>query len=264
MNTTTPPRPIPSAAPSPTRVLDHLDAEWSRLGVDRRNVALLRGWRLSDPRFGAHHTPDDLVAAIRTESPQLSTLRCHALLGQVEASPFASRCLLQTMIPGLGGIVKSWIGQVERDPSIADRVAAYRLDVEVVSAAHVAIREWAGTEREYPIRRMLVRARQLSKYRLDRETRHHDVSAPFEVDVAATPSADASASSERLLGVLSDAVEVGVLSKAEAKLIAESRCLDRPICDLAAEFGMSERTLRRHRMTAERTLIESAPALRAA
>ena len=167
------------------------------------------------------------------------------------------------MIPGLGGIVKSWIGQVERDPAIADRVAAYRLDVEVVSAAHVAIREWAGTEREYPIRRMLVRARQLSKYRLDRETRHHDVSAPFEVDVAAPP-ADTSASSERLLAVLSDAVEVGVLSKADAKLIAESRCLDRPIRDLAAEFGMSERTLRRHRMMAERTLIESTPALRAA
>jgi hypothetical protein len=247
-------------APRPTHLLTHLDAEWTHLGVHRLSIRELNQWRAVDSRFDGYASPAALIDAVRHGSIEESVTLCHALLGQVDGSPFAARCVLQVLVPGVAGILARWLGQAQRSPTMRDQLSSYELDVELVSAAHTAISERAGTEQNYPIRRLLVRARQCAQYRIKMETRHDD---HVELDPELTPATESASGTEDLLEVLVEAVNAGALSAAEAHLVAVTRCFGKAPRDLVGEFDLSERTLRRRRQRIEARLPEVAAQLAA-
>jgi hypothetical protein len=154
--------------------------------------------------------------------------------------------LLQLLLPGVRRLARRWWTLGDRDERAAavvaalwTRVRAYPIDRR---PAKVAANILLDAEKE--LRRAAQRNRLLADALPD------ELPAPAHRETAAV----------ELIQLLSQSVDEGVVSQADAQMIAAFRIGGTSLRELAVRHGASYRTVKRRRARAERALIGAAAA----
>lgn len=220
-------------------LFDQLEHEWRAIGADRRaarglsEILDLAGARDLE---GVRHW----VAGARpaASDPLLLALVTRA----ADGDQLAGRVMLQLLLPGTRRLARKWW--------------ALGNDAERQAAAAAAVYDRI---RNYPVARRpgKVAANILLDAGSILRRQVHDSRGLVGFDDTREVQAEPRIGhpSLELAQVLSDAVDEGVLSTAEAQLIAASRIAGRRLADLAAERGAALRTVQKHRRAAEATLV---------
>jgi hypothetical protein len=234
-------------------VVELLDREWGRLAADPRAAQ-----RLPDVcrSAGAASSLAAVERFVRSADPPAADAVLVALAARaVEGDELAARVLLQLLMPGVRRLARTWwaLGEPE------ERAAA------AVAAVYDRIRR-------YPLARRprRIAANVLMDAASDLRRAARGAAAPAAEDcradrpgwepVAAEPEHPAL----ELADVLAEAVRAGVVSAADAELIAASRIAGVPLAEIAERRGAKLRTLQWRRRRAEATLSASASAVLAA
>lgn len=219
-----------------------LDKEWRRVGSSHAARRALQVWAAADAALVGYSTPAKLVEAIQHRGRPLTSDR---LLGAVVRAgrwdPSASRCALQTLIPGLRAIGCSYSGMDDPED----------LDARLVAAAWEEIR-YTSPEAPWVARRVLrAVARRLANERRA-EVRARVVEAETEPMAPHCRSV-----AEEALILLARAVERGIVSAEEATLIAATRLTGEPVAAVAWP-DESVAALQQRRFRAEARLAREA------
>lgn len=88
-----------------------LDQEWRRLRSSALARRALRTWADAEPLLLGFETPGELVEAIQHRGrPVTSDRLLCALLRAGRSDPFAARCALQALVPGLRAMGSAYVG----------------------------------------------------------------------------------------------------------------------------------------------------------
>lgn len=224
-------------------VFTELDREWHDLGVSRLARSRLREWTACSPTLQGYSTPAELVAdANRRGDPVRSDRLLVAVTRYaIAGDDLAGRTLLQAILPGLRAITRRYqpIGRA-RGHDIANLVLAHAWE-------HI---------RGFPLDRRP--ARIAANLICDTQQRvHRQVNRPalesVSLDVLTCDPA-APPTGENPHDWLDHAVERGILTSGEARLISVTRLGHDTIADLATALGCDPATLRRRRRRAETRL----------
>jgi hypothetical protein len=222
-------------------LFEQLEYEWRSLGSDRRTAR-----RLSDVLALAGATDLEGVRRwVGSASPAESDPLLLCLVGRAaEGDQLAGRVMLQLLLPGIRRLARKWwaLG------SECEREAA------AVAAVYDRIRRYPLARRPGKVAaNILLDAGAILRRQV------HDSRGLIGLDAVRELSADAAVDhpSLELAEVLHDAVREGVLTPADAELIAASRIGGRRLADLAAERGAALRTVQKHRHAAEAALVAS-------
>ena len=227
-------------------VFDLLEREWRTLADDRSTARRLR--RVCQVAGGAS-TLGEVEQFVRRADHEsadrvLVQLARHATEGA--GDELAARVLLQLLLPGTRNLARRWWALGDADERAAAAVAAvyqrirrYPLDRR---PAKVAANVLMDAARE--LRRTAARTAPCTPV-ADIGTREAEV-----------PSSSDAAS--ELAEVLVDAVHDGTISWGDARLIAESRIAGTRVAAIAADHGISTRTLWARRQRAEQVLTRRA------
>jgi hypothetical protein len=220
-------------------VFEALDREWVRLRVDRSAaVRLADVCRLA----GGALSLAEVEAFVRRAVPEDADRVLLGLVARaVEGDGLAARVLLQLLLPGTRSLARRWwaIGDHEERSAAAVTAVYHRI-------------------RCYPLVRRPGRVAANILMDAARELRRSVPKVPVVLSadpaVAYRVTADSPPAAVELAEVLVDAVDDGILERADAELIARSRIAGDRVADIAAHRRLGSRTLwdRRHR--AERTL----------
>jgi DNA-directed RNA polymerase specialized sigma24 family protein len=227
-------------------VFELLDREWGRLGADARAAP-----RLEDVcrRAGGARSLAEVERFVRDASPPEADAVLVALAARaVEDDGLAARVLLQLLMPGVRRLARTWWALGDAD----ERAAA------AVAAVYDRIRRYPLARRP---RRIAANVLMDAAADLRRAVR----SAGAATGV---PAVDGWAAAEpvavepvhpavELAEVLAEAVRGGLVSAADAELIAASRIAGVPLADIAERRGAKLRTLQWRRRRAEETLSAS-------
>lgn len=222
-------------------VLELLDGEWVRLAADpstaRRlpEVCSTAGGATSLAEVERFVRAADPTAADRV----LVTLVARAVEGDV----LAARVLLQLLLPGVRRLARTWWALGDAD----ERAAA------AVAAVYDRIRRYPLARRPGRIAaNVLMDAAQDLRRAIRPEMWDPE---PLGSDDGCEPAAEAPEHPAlELVGVLVDAVADGVVSAADAELIAATRIAGVPLAEIAERRGGSLRTLQWRRRRAEAML----------
>jgi hypothetical protein len=243
------------AVTSPT-VFTLLEADWAAVA----QTSLPAGWQ-DDPALTRHRTLADLVAATeRRTEPGASDQILAALARRATSSPadeLAARTLLQMLLPGAKALARRlpWLGDS------TERAAA------VIACLYEQIRTYPFQRRPARVAANLLCD---TRQRLLRTTftrragagrpRPLEVSLEHLADQGALPEPSAVEPSpgEELLTLLTWAVHCGHLTRAQARLIGQSRIAGSSCEELGVGAGLGAHSLRRRRQRAERALREAA------
>ena len=227
-------------------VFDLLDAEWRRLGTDRRAARRLTAVVALAP--GAT-TLADLEHHVRAAGPEDADRVLLGLVTRVvdDGDDLAGRVLLQLLLPGTRNLARRWWALGDPDERAAAAVAAVYRRIRTYPLARRPGRVAANV--------LLDAAREL------RQSVPRVVATPSDRPLAAAAGRP-TGSADELAEVLADAVSAGVVSAQDARLIADTRIAGRRITDLAAAERLSTRTLWDRRQRAERRMTTAyAPAV---
>jgi len=225
-------------------VIDQLNREWARLADDPRVAHRLQHVCKT---AGGSARLRDLQRYVESASPAVADRVLVALVGPASAgAELEARVLLQLLMPAVRRLIRQWWTVGDRDERAAmvlaavwQQITTYRLDrrpqkvaLNIVMDARKQLQRLAaasgpGTE-ELPV----------------------DHPAPEPDPAAAVELAE----------VLSVAIEEGVLTAAQAQLIAAYRIGGTRLTDFAVQHGAPYRTVKRWRAQAERTLLVGAAA----
>jgi len=225
-------------------VFDLLDGEWRKLSHEPTTARRLRDvCRCADDA----RTLADVEAYVRGAGPEAADRVLLALVTRaVAGDELAARVLLQLLLPGTRNLARRWWALGDPD----ERAAA------AVTAVYHRIRHYPLERRPGKVAAnvLMDAARELRRAaaRIDRCVPHDDRRAA--ADAADNQPTDAA---EELAGALLDAVDDGTITRADAELIARSRIDGTRIATLAADHGMSSRTLWARRQRAERALAQA-------
>lgn len=231
-------------------VFDLLDQEWLSYRHSRGARNALRRWKEDGSSF---NLLDDLDAVVRAARGPRAHGADEILLGLVTKAPtdpVAARVALQTIVPGLAGVARTYRLRWGREETGA----------MVVAAAFERVVRYSCHRPGSPMGNLVLDVRHdLYELRLKEvaletalaEIRFQDISGDF------SPS-DKRAPAEELASVLEDAVTNGAIRGRQASLIYRRRVLGVSTDTLAEAEGLRPCTIRKHRREAERALVASA------
>ncbi|HEY8526385.1 MAG TPA: hypothetical protein VIL48_15540 [Acidimicrobiales bacterium] len=246
-------------------VLELLDREWARLAAGPRAAR-----RLPEvcAAAGGAGTLGDVERFVRAAEPAAADAVLAALAARsVEGDDLAARVLLQLLLPGVRRLARTWwaLGEPE------ERAAA------AVAAVYDRIRRYPLARRP---RRIAANVLMDAASDLRRAARSAggpgspagvvaDEGSPGAVGPAPEPGWEPVDRAPEhpaleLASVLAEAVAAGVVSAADAELIAASRIAGVPLAEIAERRGAKLRTLQWRRRRAEETLTAVARSVVAA
>jgi DNA-directed RNA polymerase specialized sigma24 family protein len=225
-------------------VLEQLDREWAGLAGDREAARRLpEVCRLA----GGARSLGEVERFVRAADPPAADRVLLALVARaVEGDELAARVLLQLLLPGVRRLARTWWALGDAD----ERAAA------AVAAVYVRIRR-------YPLARRPGRIAANVLMDAARDLRRAVRPAGWEPEPWADGDGLEPIAETRdhpaleLAGVLVDAVTDGVVSAADAELIAASRIAGVSLAEIAERRGASLRTLQWRRRRAEAALSAS-------
>ena len=222
--------------------VSRLEREWVTL---RRPLALrLREWGEEEPALARFHSADELTRCLLAPGPWAardSVLA--ALLARTRIDPLAGRVVLQAMLPGLKRVAERAILDVR------DREELWQL---LLAFTWERIRTYPLERRPRRIAANLLldaRRRALDAFIGERRLRTRRPAA------AATAPAMAEIPSGDVEVLLARAVRAGALSRAEARLVLQTRFYGVSLVSLASARGVPYDALRIRRRRAERRLL---------
>jgi hypothetical protein len=235
-------------------VFELLDREWGRLGADAGTAQ-----RLPDVCrcAGGAGSLAEVERFVRAASPAAADAVLVALAARaVEGDGLAARVLLQLLMPGVRRLARTWWALGDAD----ERAAA------AVAAVYDRIRRYPLARRP---RRIAANVLMDAGSDLRRAAAQHsrprswcqDTNFGGENDgwaVAEPIAVESVHPAVELAEVLAEAVRGGLVSAADAELIAASRIAGVPLADIAERRGAKLRTLQWRRRRAEETLSASA------
>lgn len=225
--------------------LQRMEKEWAALARSPEARRALRRWDGSEALAGADSLGEILER--RRQSPVRAKAVLAALAARAGDDDVAARTLLQAMLPGL--IVLGRRLTASGWPWSGTNVMA-----DALSCAWVIIRRYP-VHRTSSVALNVVRdtERALLRQRPSREV-------PYGGEPNPGKGLARSAEDEAMSGIASagfmvtDAWRRGVITRFGARVIFESRVIDRPIAELAATAGVSAATMYRARLAAEAQL----------
>lgn len=222
---------------------DGLEREWKALASRSESKDALRRRSAADPRLADFIGFDELIAAVRRPpSAKVGNDVLAALLRLGSEDPFARRCLLEALMPGL-------IRLACRFPTCGED-ADDRLQTVLLHAVE-RIHDLAGQELPWPavaiggyVRDHLRRA----------ERAHRDPAAPLEA-AATIRAAPERTAADQLAGVLVEGFRRGTIRPDDAALLYTTRVAGHPTAAVAAAVGVDPVVLRTRRRRSEQRLI---------
>jgi hypothetical protein len=232
-------------------VLDQLDGEWRRLAAD---PAAAR--RLADvcAVAGRARTLGEVERYVRAAEPPEADRVLVALVARaVEADDLAARVLLQLLLPGARRLARTWWALGEAD----ERAAA------AVAATYDRIRRYPLARRPRRIAANILMDAAADLRRAARAAQASEPSADTDALALRPAPVPVPHPAVELADALADAVGQGLVSPADAELIAVSRIAGTSLRELAERRGAKLRTLQWRRKRAEAALLAGAGALTA-
>jgi hypothetical protein len=221
-------------------VFELLEGEWAQLAGDQHAAGALHA---ACGAAGGAATLDQLERYVRAASPgDADRVLVILVAGAIGGEVLAARVLLQLLLPGARRLARRW--WILGDPD--ERAAA------TVAAVYQRIRC-------YPLERRpgRVAANVLMDAALELRRAAQAMRPTTQLpDQRHVPPQDHPAL--ELVEVLVDAVDDGVITAADAELIAASRIAGVGLADLAARRGRHLRTLQYRRRRAEQALVAAA------
>ena len=226
------------------RLRDELAREWQDLVKGPKAGAALERWSAADGRLaGFADIQEMLVFVYRPPSARAGNEVLSELLRLAGDDPFARRCVLEALMPGL--VRLTWrYPHCGEDPD--DRLQ------NVLYLAVERIGELAGEEVPGPAMAIggYIRDRLRRAERARREVRLVSLEA-----ANAIPAAPDRTAAERLTGILIEGVRRGTVRQTDAALVYTSRVAGHPTAEIAAATGVDAVALRTRRLRAEQRLI---------
>lgn len=230
-------------------VLGLLDQEWQSYKGSREARGGLRRWKECDESFDLIHDLDAVVTTARGPRSEGSDEILLALLMMAPTDPVAARVALQAIVPGLGGVARTYRLRWGREETASMAVAAAYERVLRYSY-HRPGSPMGNLVRDvrhdlYELRlKEVAQDAALSKVRADHQSGERT-------------SVDTEPPAEELVSVLADAVGMGVIGRRQAQLIYRRRVLGVSTQTLAEAEGLQPCTIRKHRREAEQVLVAS-------
>jgi hypothetical protein len=231
---------------TPPTLFVALAADWARIERSQATLAALRRWQDCEPALAGLATMADLVAEVEQRGCPARSDAMLAVLARLAADDdLAARTLLQLLLPGAKALCRRlwWLGDQE------ERAAA------VVGALYERIRTYPWQRRPARIAANLLAD---TGQQLRRAARHRLAEVPLpELAEEALPDSragSASEATEELVELLGWAATSGALSRAQVRLIGQTRVADTPFHELGRLEGLGAHTIRRRRQRAERQL----------
>jgi hypothetical protein len=230
-------------------VLEMLDREWARLGADAGAAR-----RLPDVCgcAGGVRSLAEVERFVRAAPPAEADAVLVALAARaVEGDGLAARVLLQLLMPGVRRLARTWwaLGDADERAAAAvaavyDRIRRYplarrprRIAANVLMDAAADLRRSVASERSRP--------------------RSWGQDTNFGGENEGLAAVESVHPAVELAEVLAEAVRAGLVSAADAELIAASRIAGVPLADIAQRRGAKLRTLQWRRRRAEELLSAS-------
>jgi len=227
--------------------LDLLHDEWQHLAGSPESRRALACWS-EDPALGGFADLYAVVAEIqRRGRPAESDRILLALLRRAPSDDVACRTVLQAVMPVLKSLMSAYqLTGAPEDVSTAtveaafERIRRYPCDRRPARVAANLLNDtrqvlWRAARRE---RRLSLAIEPFTKEVLeDLDDRSSEPSAPDE-----------------LVDLVGEALRLGHVQPAGARVILLTRVIDVPIDDLASEMGLKAPTLRKRRQRAEAAL----------
>ena len=239
-------------------VFTQLEADWADLAPTR----LPADWR-DDPDLVPHRTLADLVGVTERRSDPVASDRVLAALVRraIDSPPdeLAARTVLQMLLPGAKALAR-------RLPWLGDRGECA---AAVTACLYERIRTYPYQRRPARIAaNLLGDTRQRLLHAPTRGSAPARGSRPLEVSleglaehgVLPEPSPAESSPAEELLALLLWAVSRGHLTRAQARLIGQTRVAGASCEELGAATGLGAHSMRRRRQRAESALRRAASA----
>jgi hypothetical protein len=226
-------------------VFDLLDQEWRRLRDDDRAARRLP--EVGEAAGGAGSF-GGVERFVRSAGPAEADRVLVALVARsVEGDTLAARVLLQLLLPGVRRLARTWwvLGDAE------ERAAA------AVAATYDRIRHYPLARRPRRVAANVLMDAAADLRRAARSAAPVTGPAVDSVDTFAALAAGAHGAVHpalELAGVLADAVAAGLVTAADAELIAASRIVGTSLSEIARRRGAKLRTLQWRRKRAEAAL----------
>ena len=227
-----------------TQLLDDLEADWARIADDPNQLDRLGtvGQRVDVK------TLRELQNWSWTGEPAaINDLLYGLVIRGRDGDAFAARVLLHLLWPGVLSLTAKWQALGDAD----ERASA------AVNAVYGRIRRYPVESRPRAVAaNILLDAAKDLRYQARQACDEPTGLQPVGVEVAAHEPVSSAA--EDLLRLLVDAVDAGVITVQDARLVGESRIADRELTAIAP--GPHVRTLQRRRRAAEVRLIAAVAA----
>ena len=232
-------------------LLRELQQAWDHDGESRQARAALARWAEGHPGLAGYASPAQLVRACHSRTDPVAEQLVDALTEEAARDPWATRTVLQALLPGLAALVRQHHDLVGdgREPfsCTAD------LDQFVVSTAFECITQIAGRADSHRLRGIL----DSTWSRLRRHARAHrrdwDGRAPL-AEAGEHRASPARTDAEELATVLIDAVERRLLRPTDAGLVYATRVVGQAPAEVAATLDCRVATLVRRRHRVEQVL----------
>ena len=232
-------------------LLRDLQQAWARDGDSREARAAMAGWSEHYPGLGAYSSPRCLVEACHSRSDDAAQSLVEALTEQAPTDPWATRTVLQALLPGLAGVVRrhhDLVGE-GREPF----ATTGDLDHFVVCTAFERITEIAAETDQHRLRQVLDSTWSRLRSHAKAHRRDWDNRVPL-AQAAHHDAAPARSDAEELATVLIDAVERGMLRPADAGLVYATRVVGQAPAEVAATLACRVPSLVRRRHRVEQVL----------
>lgn len=229
-----------------TNLLRDLERAWASDGAGPDAIAAIQRWAADEPRFGRFAHPAALVAACQSRRDQRAEQLVEDLADRALADPWAARTILQALLPGLAALTAS-----HRKLVGPRRVFATlnEMDQFVLCTAFERITEVGAKTDQFRLRCVQDTTWARVRSHAAAHRREQARRAPLEA-VAMRAAPPERTSAEELTIVLVDAVERGVLRRADAGLVYTTCVAGHAPADVASTLktGTASLVRRRHRV----------------
>lgn len=230
-------------------VLGLLDQDWRSYRTSPAARRGLRRWKRCDASFDRVADLDDVVTIARGPRSRGSDEILHALLVMAPTDPVAARVALQTLVPGLAGVARTYRPRWGREETAS----------MVVAAAFERVLRYSCQRPGSPMGNLVRDVRHdLYELRLKEVALETALANAGANRRPGEPSpVDGGAAADELGAVLAEALEKGIIGRRQAQLIYRRRVLGVSTQSLAEAEGLRPCTIRKHRRQAELVLVAS-------
>lgn len=230
-------------------VLALLDRDWRSYRSSATARRALRRWKVCDSAFDRVSEVEDVVTVARGPRSEGSDEILRALLVMAPHDPAAARVALQTLVPGLAGVVRTYRVRWGREETAS----------MVVAAAFERVLRYSCRRKGSPMGNLVRDVRHdLYELRLKEVALETSLAKSVALlDPARRSPVESGGAADELGSVLTDAADKGVIGRRQAQLIYRRRVLGVSTQTLAEAEGLRPCTIRKHRRQAELALVAS-------